>query len=383
MQLPQPSWRSAEPPGCALLLDHVLCSARIGTAGGFDLLGGFILHKLSLPHYTVTEETFQSVWNLYYGEKHLLEPPSIFVAPAWLEAWWYAFGEGAKPALLAVRENRRIVGLAPLMIRGKEASFMGSPAVCDYLDFWAAPGEEERIAAAVLRHLMQKGVNKLDLHSLHPGSAALAGLVGAAKALGWACECTREAVSVGLELPPTWESYLGALTKKQRHEVRRKLRRLEEAGPYRYRVITGEEALAFIPLFLDLFTRNPEKASFLTGAVAVFFPRALKAAVQSGPGRFGLLELSGRAAAAVFYFDYRGNDYLYNSAYDPEFSNVSAGLMCKVLHIKDAIARGCGYYDFLKGEEVYKYRLGGRDIPIYRCTATRLERPHNPAGRRT
>ncbi|HOL18152.1 MAG TPA: GNAT family N-acetyltransferase [Bacillota bacterium] len=362
----------------------IFASARGGTAGGFNLLGGFfILHRICLPQYTVTEESFPSIRELYNREKLLPEPPSIFVTPAWLETWWQAFGEGAAAALLAVRQNRRVAGLAPLMIRGKEASFMGSPAVCDYLDFWAAPGEEEPVAAAVLNHLMQKGINKLDLHSLHPGSAALAGLPGAAKALGWSCECTREAVSVGLELPPTWEGYLDALTKKQRHEVRRKLRRLEEAGPYRYRVITGEKALAFIPLFLDMFTRNPEKANFLTGAVAIFFPGALKAAVQSGPGRFGLLELAGRVAAAVFYFDFRGNDYLYNSAYDPEFRNVSAGLLCKVLHIKDAIARGRGFYDFLRGGEEYKYRLGGRDIPIYRCSVARLERPHNPAGGRT
>jgi CelD/BcsL family acetyltransferase involved in cellulose biosynthesis len=59
--------------------------------------------------------------------------------------------------------------------------------------------------------------------------------------------------------------------------------------------------------------------------------------------------------------------HLYNSGFDPRFRSLSVGLMCKVLSLKDAIEKGCKNYDFLKGAETYKYRLGGREVPLYNC----------------
>jgi CelD/BcsL family acetyltransferase involved in cellulose biosynthesis len=43
------------------------------------------------------------------------------------------------------------------------------------------------------------------------------------------------------------------------------------------------------------------------------------------------------------------------------------GLMCKILSIKDAIETGRKKYDFLKGAETYKYRLGGIEVPLSYC----------------
>ena len=40
----------------------------------------------------------------------------------------------------------------------------------------------------------------------------------------------RGAVAARCDLPATWDEYLGTLSKKDRHELRRKLRRLESGG---------------------------------------------------------------------------------------------------------------------------------------------------------
>ncbi len=72
--------------------------------------------------------------------------------------------------------------------------------------------------------------------------------------------------------------------------------------------------------------------------------------------------------ATVMCFDYNNTVYLYNSGYDPPHSYLSVGLLSKVLSIKDSIERGRKRYDFLKGAEEYKYRLGGKEIPIYCCS---------------
>jgi CelD/BcsL family acetyltransferase involved in cellulose biosynthesis len=91
---------------------------------------------------------------------------------------------------------------------------------------------------------------------------------------------------------------------------------------------------------------------------------------QIGLLRLGVLELDGQPLAEIMCFDYNGCIYLYNSGYDPQYTALSAGLLSKVLAIKDSIEKGKSRFDFLKGAETYKYHLGGREVPLYRCQIT-------------
>jgi CelD/BcsL family acetyltransferase involved in cellulose biosynthesis len=83
--------------------------------------------------------------------------------------------------------------------------------------------------------------------------------------------------------------------------------------------------------------------------------------------KLSFLYVDGTPAAAVMCFDYNSTIYLYNNGYDGRFSSLSVGLLSKVLTIQDSIVRGRKKYDFLKGTEEYKYRLGGKPLPLYRC----------------
>jgi len=79
------------------------------------------------------------------------------------------------------------------------------------------------------------------------------------------------------------------------------------------------------------------------------------------------LELDAEPVAASMCFDFNSTRHLYNSGFDPRFRSLSVGLMCKVFSVKDAIEKGLKKYDFLKGAETYKYRLGGREVPLVGC----------------
>jgi CelD/BcsL family acetyltransferase involved in cellulose biosynthesis len=81
----------------------------------------------------------------------------------------------------------------------------------------------------------------------------------------------------------------------------------------------------------------------------------------------GFLDVDEKPAAAVWCCDHGGSRYLYNSGYDARLRHLSVGILCKILSIRDAIARGLGAFDFLKGDEIYKRQLGGRPVPIYSC----------------
>jgi CelD/BcsL family acetyltransferase involved in cellulose biosynthesis len=194
-------------------------------------------------------------------------------------------------------------------------------------------------------------------------------LIGIARDRKYEVSCEVEDISLELDLPPSWQEYLRTLTQKQRHEVRRKLRRFWEAGDVNYRIVEdSESASQSIALFLRLFRESrQDKAIFLTARMESFFTSLAKAMGQAGLLRLGILELNALPVAAVMCFDYNNTVFLYNNGYDPQYSSLSVGLISKVLCIKDSIERGRGKFDFLKGAEEYKHRLGGNEITLYGC----------------
>jgi CelD/BcsL family acetyltransferase involved in cellulose biosynthesis len=135
-----------------------------------------------------------------------------------------------------------------------------------------------------------------------------------------------------------------------------------------YRCIEDGEAGRLVDTFLKLFTLSrEEKAGFMAPRMESFFRSLAGSMAEVGLLRFGILELDALPAAMIMGFDYNDSMYLYNSAYDPDYSHLSVGLLSKVLCIEESIQEGRKRFDFLKGGEPYKYRLGGNEIPLYSC----------------
>jgi len=318
---------------------------------------------------TLSPESFESLTSYWLNSRYPLHWNCIFTLPPWLEIWWREFGSPGHPHLYAARRRGAVIGIAPLLLRGQEAFLMGSDDVCDCLDFIVAPGREHDFFTVLLDDLSTRDINLLELRPLRPDSTVLTHLVGIARDRGYEVSAEVLDVSPELDLPPTWEEYLAMLSKKQRHEVRRKLRRVGEAGEVTYRVIDDNRDLPdATETFLALFRRGrADKAAFMNAGRESFFRSLMKAMAQGRLLRLGFLELDGLTVAGVMCFDYNNTVYLYNSCYDPQYGPLSAGLISKILSIRDSIERGRGRFDFLRGAEDYKYRLGGREIPLHVC----------------
>jgi CelD/BcsL family acetyltransferase involved in cellulose biosynthesis len=82
-----------------------------------------------------------------------------------------------------------------------------------------------------------------------------------------------------------------------------------------------------------------------------------------------LVDPSGEVAAAVFLFESDSETYLYNSAFNPDVGHLSPGNVMLSHLIEQAIAQERRVFDFLKGRETYKYRLGAEERPLYRISA--------------
>ncbi len=193
--------------------------------------------------------------------------------------------------------------------------------------------------------------------------------IEAAEALGKALDSAelRETESTAVvDLPRSWDDYMSDIGKKQRHELRRKRRRYEEAvGPVVHEIHHGT-GWAFDE-FVRLHRLAPgEKGEFMSEEMAGLF-----AGLAGSSGwRIDLLRIAGTgvASACLFSFVDAEGFYLYNSSYDPDLGDASPGMVLLASCIEQAIEMGLPRFDFLKGDEQYKYRLGAEPRPLYEVT---------------
>lgn len=259
--------------------------------------------------------------------------------------------------------------MAPLSLQGETAQFLGNADVCDYQDIIAVSGCERDVIAAVRQYLYAKGIRRIVLKTLRPDAVALQAVKDLALQQRLEMTLHPENVTYEMPLPSDWEHYLCQLSGKQRHEVRRKIKRLEAYGPIEMRAedINGNLRQA-CDTFIDLFGRNRrDKSEFMTGRMQAYFRALIQAMADCKMLRLYVLKVNHEAAAAVLCFDYNGVRYLYNNGYDEKFHELSIGILSKVFSIKEAIEAGCRTFDFLKGAETYKKHIGGKQVPLYCC----------------
>ena len=299
---------------------------------------------------------------------------SMFITPQWLKVWWDQFGDGAEMFLLCLENQDGIEGIAPLSRRNGTISFIGSQDVCDYDDFPISPGAELRFYNALVDHLEEEEWDTIELPSLIENSPTLAYLPDIARTHGYHVEVDEEDVSPGVVLPDSWDDYLGLLSKKDRHELRRKLRRLDSVGGgfCYYGLSDPEEIENCLDDFFSLMKSSKEvKRRFLTESRETFFRNIARETASTGVFRLFFMEINGERVATAMCFDYGRARMLYNSGFNPAYRAYSVGLLLKALCLGDAIKEGKQYFDFLRGSEPYKYDLGGQNRTVYHMVVKR------------
>lgn len=298
---------------------------------------------------------------------------SPFQTLEWQRVWMNEVGDGASPQILKFVDGQQTLGMASLRGDGDSLTFVGDEDLCDYNDFLVLPGCERLFFDALLDYLEEAACSQLRLFSLSEESPTLTLLPEAARSRGCNVDIVQQEVCPGRRLPEEWEEYVAGLSKKHRHELRRKLRRLDTAEGVRWYSLTEtEEIEAAMDDFLNLLAMSrQDKAEFLTPQREKFFRSLASSLSSEGLLSLFFMEIQESRVASAMTFDYGGSRLLYNSGFNPEFGYFSVGLLLKALSVKSAIEDGKSYYDFLRGNERYKYHLGGIDKPIYNMVVTR------------
>jgi CelD/BcsL family acetyltransferase involved in cellulose biosynthesis len=346
-----------------------------------------------------------------------------FSSWAFQRAWWDGYGETAHEQTLAVTdESGRLVGIAPLMHRhaveatdaetrtsirhgsapsltpvaaSAKAVYFGASYHADYATLLSAPDDLAGVADAVVGALAREATpdpghparwDVVDLRRLRAGDPVIDALASAVArreiAEGWTLNLEREDVCPVIRIPDgvDLDGFLATLGKKERHEMRRKVRRAEAAG--QVELVESTDPLDDLEAFIDLHQRRwgadglfpptpggDQSRSFMRRLFELF-------AARSGtPGHPSLhlcfLRVGGRSVAASLHFETADSLLYYNAGVDPEARALSPGVVLLERLVRRAIERGKARLDLLRGDEPYKYAWGAVDEPIQRLLIRR------------
>jgi CelD/BcsL family acetyltransferase involved in cellulose biosynthesis len=290
---------------------------------------------------------------------------SFFHLPRYLKLYWEEFGQTPEHLLLAFGEDEAGEQVAAVAFEriGRTLRFLGGTEVTDYMSPVALPAHRAQAAKELWAALLtREDWDDADLWGLSEEGGWYGLLEEAAAAAGLEVEEApdHDGVAPFLALAPTWDAYLAGLPAKQRHELKRKAKKLEtEAGPFMVRVADAGTLTPMLDRFVELHrTSEGPKGVFMVPGMEIFFRRLGEAFVEEGTFRLAFIEVDGRLAAGTIGFACHGTFYLYNSAFDRTWGSLAPGIVLVGEDIRLAIEDGLEAFDLLKGDYAYKYRFG-------------------------
>jgi CelD/BcsL family acetyltransferase involved in cellulose biosynthesis len=339
-------------------------------------------------------EPLAAEWNTLLNESSTHVP---FLRHEYLHTWWETRGGGEWPdpelAVVVAHQEGHLAGVAPLFAAknrdGDQALLLlGSIEISDYLDLIVRPKDLSVFIPGLLDFLGHSGPaglsvpapeaeskpwETLDWQNLPETSPTLPVLKTEAEKRGWNFTQEQTYHAPSIPLPGDFETYLSSIDKKQRHEIRRKMRRSVESGnDVRWYIASDGTTLdAEVDAFLAMMEEEPEKAKFLTEAMRRQIHLSSRAAFENGWLQLAFLEVDGDKAAGYLNFDYLNRIWVYNSGIERRFLELSPGWVLLVHLLQWANENKRAEFDFMRGNEDYKYRFGGVDQLLVRAKVTR------------
>jgi CelD/BcsL family acetyltransferase involved in cellulose biosynthesis len=304
---------------------------------------------------------------------------TLFYTPEWQKLTWDEFGVG-QLHIVAMRDaGGQLRAIAPLALHEGVLSFACYKEISDYLDILVASGHEAECHAALIAWLKSPDApawNTLNLTNILETSHTLGGLADQCRAEGWQVDMPKEDVCPLIVLPDTFETYLEQLDGKERRELQRKLRRAQEESRVVFstdRATLAHDTDDFVALMKASMVT---KSDFMTPKMEAFFQKLTSTMADAGWLQLAFLEVGDEEprtrAAAYLNFVYNGATLIYNSGLDPaKFAHISPGQVLIAKLIEHAIASKQKAFDFLQGNESYKYKLGGKDVLLRSLIVTK------------
>jgi len=324
-------------------------------------------------------------WNAVYDA----DPEAqIFLSWKWLSGWlahirgpWFILAAKANDS-----DEAPYVGFLPLRLEStveksdvlNEVKMAGNFAA-DYTGIVCRPDAESKVIPAFARYLKQMNWARLTLENVRMSERRFRLLLAYfPKANFQVTEENRVGKVDGINnsicpyaaLPKDWDSYLLSLSSNTRQKIRRLLKLVDAESEYRITVSTSktfEEDLKTLLRFWEIKWR-PRKGDLTDGLVRSN-TIMLTHSFQSGLVFLPTFWQGDRPIAALATFvDERKRAFsFYITGRDETFDGPPPGVILHAFSIRHAIENGFSEYDFLRGNEPYKYSYRCEERKIH-CT---------------
>ncbi|MGD8979219.1 MAG: GNAT family N-acetyltransferase [candidate division WOR-3 bacterium] len=251
------------------------------------------------------------------------------------------------PEVLLFCRNHGAAGIVPASVTGNVLKLIGDERVTDLIGMVGAPHEQEEVVDLLARHVLKNDL-RMDLYPLDEHAPLVTGLVR--RVPGSVVE-KKDACPL-LGLVNTWDEYLAGLGGKARHELRRKLNKVNGVR------VKGVKPADTGRLFELMTAADSNKAGFLNADMRGFFQDVVEAFDKRGWLRMREAVIDRGVLGMLLAFGFNERVYLFNMGHNVELRSLSPGIVTVALDIRSAIDERYKYYDFLRGDEEYKYRLG-------------------------
>ena len=296
-------------------------------------------------------------------------PP--FLSWEWLSTWHKWFGREKHPFLLCARESGNLIALLPLCAEKRQSSrfspglkrisFMGeSYGASDYLDILALPGFKQKSADIFIDYLaLPRSFDLLELEGMAADSCTLQSLTRRFANDGrFRYRIIPQYICPRMSLDARWEDLLER--SRRSDYFKRCLRRLNKIASFEFRVISdvNEIPAAFerlLALHVGRWVNRGGSSAVRTAEQKGFTFEVAAELARAGMTRFEEIWLEGECRASLFGFESGDCYYFFLSGFDQAWSKYSLGFTLLWLSIREASWRGLKMYDFLRGDENYKF----------------------------
>jgi tetratricopeptide (TPR) repeat protein/CelD/BcsL family acetyltransferase involved in cellulose biosynthesis len=322
----------------------------------------------------------------------------FFLSWTWLTKWlpalrgtWFILG--AKPSADAAS----YVGFFPLRLRTRERKGggfyneinMAGNYGADYTGFICAPGFEEESIRAFARSIRQLNWTNLKLENVRASEERVRLFLGEFRAKKFVAqefqrinqpENINNCICPAVPLPDDWETYLNnSLGAETRRTIRRFMKQIDNSGEFRITHADAATVERDIKILLDFWAarwgaRKGGRLQAILRSNFTMLMRCFEAGSLFLPVMWkGEIPLG---AQAKFIDPAKKSLLCFMGARDEKFTKPSPGIVLHAHSIRFAIANGLTRYDFMRGNEAYKYTFGVEEQRI-RCIVVRTSNGEN------
>ena len=298
-----------------------------------------------------------------------------FQLPEWLLTWWAHFGSG-QLHVLVFRENNAMVGIVPCFRHqwngSRQITLIGS-GISDYLEPAIHPPYCNAILERLRTHLeADMDWDVCDWQDLS-ANTPLSGLKSDGK---FELLANADTACSEIRLSGTFDEFRNARPKDLKRNLRRYKSKAEAMGTLRFEVVNEahpEPMHALLELHGAKWQRRGEPGMIQANGSAEFLCEVANKFARRDMLRFLSLRFQSRVVAVIFAFSYENTMFGYLSAFDPEYDDLGFGrtLLCEALRY--CYENGYEAWNFLRGDEPYKFWWGAQIIPKCRVKLIRTK----------